>query len=306
MKTNSSETDLAVMRQELDLLKAKVAALANNRELDPVLENSPVTDRRGMMKKMAGLAAGLAAAGLLRPNSSKAGSRTPNATGGNMILGTTNDADAPTKLKNSTTALIGSSFTTENYGNVNFAQPANTNIGMVGYVNTAGAAGTTSNDLIGIYGQALGGGSATGIFGTGTDVGVEGDGVVGVLGNGSGSGCGVDGNSNGASTLAFGVRGFAATGAGGFFTGGRAAIGTGIGNGAVANPNVTNPSGGSIGDFYRGSTAGGLWYRAAGAAGSYRRLADSTTAGALTVFPNVALPGYKEYRGAYRGWRGGA
>ena len=58
----------------------------------------------------------------------------------------------------------------------------------------------------------------------------------------------------------------------------------GLGSGAVADPNVTNPSGGITGDVYRGSTNGSLWYRTSSSTGTYRRLADNTTAGALTAF----------------------
>ena len=43
-------------------------------------------------------------------------------------------------------------------------------------------------------------------------------------------------------------------------------------------------TGAVAGDAYRGSTFGSLWYNAGGPT-PYRRLADSTTAGALTVFP---------------------
>ncbi|MEP6685779.1 MAG: hypothetical protein ABJB22_03300, partial [Verrucomicrobiota bacterium] len=42
------------------------------------------------------------------------------------------------------------------------------------------------------------------------------------------------------------------------------------------------------GDFYRGSANGSMWYRAGGI-GSYRRVADSTTAGALTAFAAGAV-----------------
>jgi len=116
-------------------------------------------------------------------------------------------------------------------------------------------------------------GTATGVFGNGTDHGVQGLGV-GTNANG------VTGSAN-VGTSAHAVEGVSTTGVGGAFTGARAALFLGVGTGAVPDPNVTAPSGALSGDIYRGSTNNSLWYRAST---GYRRLADSTTAGALTAF----------------------
>lgn len=245
MNTPLVDNDLASIRQELNELRAEMAALrknghGNHNGLD-VLADPTLTDRRGMMKKMAGLAVGVAAVGLLRPSSSKArtptksktGSRTPHTTGDFLVLGDTNDADVQTNLINSTTDLIPASFVAGNYGDVFFVNPTDASIGIVGYTSSDGATAGDTNDLFGVYGQAVGGNSSTG----------------------------------------------------GFFVGDTAAIGTGVGGGAVEDPNATDPAGGSMGDFYRGSSNGSIWYRAGGA-GSYRRVVDDTTAGALTPFPS--------------------
>jgi len=237
MNTPLVDNDLASIRQELNELRAEMTALrknGNHNGLD-VLTDPALTDRRGMMKKMAGLAVGVAAVGLLRPSSSKAARptshRAPHTTGDNFVLGDTNDADAQSNLINSTTDLIPVNFVAANYGDVFFVQPDKTSMAVVGYASTDGASAGTTNDLFGVYGQAIGGNSATG----------------------------------------------------GFFVGDTAAIGTGIGGGAVADPNETDPAGGTAGDLYRGSTNGSLWYRADSKAGSYRRVADSTTAGAFSL-----------------------
>src|ERR1017187_7374202 len=84
MKTSSSELEL--LQQRMAALEARDAALeardeklavleARMAQLCPQLEPTAngndfasVTDRRGMMKKIAGLAVGLAAAGLLKPS----------------------------------------------------------------------------------------------------------------------------------------------------------------------------------------------------------------------------------------------
>jgi hypothetical protein len=73
----------------------------------------------------------------------------------------------------------------------------------------------------------------------------------------------------------------ASGGVGGSFFGARAALVLLPGFGAVADPNAG--VGGAAGDVYRGSTKGSLWYNAGGSV-PYCRLADSTTAGALTAF----------------------
>jgi hypothetical protein len=293
---NTPESELASIRQELNELRQTVVAMRSNGHrngngssvLEDV-ESTALTDRRSMLKKVGALAAGVAAVGLLRPTTSKASiadKTTPgiNPDGGNFILGQSNNAASQTILINTTTALItGHSLSGQNYGNVAFANPATTSIGLVGYTNTAGATGGAANQLVGVYGQAVGGTNPTGVFGTGGAIGVSGSGPVGVLGTGSGGGCGVDGTIGGTSTVAFGVRGLSTAGAGGAFAGGRSAVSLFTGAGAIANPNTTIPGGGSVGDIYRGSTNGSLWYHTGAASNPYKRLSDATSAGQLTL-----------------------
>ena len=317
--TNTPESELASIRQELNELRQTVAALhsngnghynGNGTSVLEAAESTALTDRRGMMKKMAGLAVGVAAVGLLRPSVSKAGNYNsnsplsngrgvPDVDGQPVLLGSINSATAGTIVNQANGAGINgglmaqnASATVLNTGGLgaplvgrNFASTIATiptgATGVFGGANPNGS--TTPNvDVFGVYGsaQSAGSGIATGVFGTGDDVGVSGSGPIGVLGTGSGGGCGVDGVNNGASTVAFGVRGLAGTGLGGFFAGARGAVGLGTGAGAVANPNTTPPAGGGTGDLYRGSTSGSLWYNTGTA---YRRLADATTAGALTL-----------------------
>jgi hypothetical protein len=108
----------------------------------------------------------------------------------------------------------------------------------------------------------------------GADVGVHGSSALD-------SGIGVVASAGG--TNAIGVKGdaIASGGVGGDFAGGRAALALSIGEGVVADPNAG--VGGFVGDVYRGNSDGGLWYNAGGSV-LYCRLADSTTAGALTAF----------------------
>ena len=100
------ETEVAALQHQLIPLPAK--SRETNQNGNPVAafsptmgENSPLelTDRRGMLKKVGALAAGVAAVGLLRPTSSGAAVSTrgkqpgvPGTTGGNFILGQDNSA----------------------------------------------------------------------------------------------------------------------------------------------------------------------------------------------------------------------
>lgn len=63
---------------------------------------------------------------------------------------------------------------------------------------------------------------------------------------------GLSGIINSLGSFALGVSGFAPGEAGSSFSGGRTAISTGIGPGAIADPNVTSPMGSVEGDLYRG------------------------------------------------------
>src|SRR5436309_5293108 len=82
MKT--TENELAVIRQELNELRQALAGMRGNGNGASLLEANAATDRRGMLKKMAGLAVGVATVGLLRPNSSQAASRISGVRTGRM------------------------------------------------------------------------------------------------------------------------------------------------------------------------------------------------------------------------------
>jgi hypothetical protein len=265
-RLNSLEMEFRCLASEHANMARKLAALesngnghynGNDSSLLESAEATALTDRRGMMKKMAGLAVGVAAVGLLKPMTAKASSQKyyPDVTGGNMIIGESNHPTNPadqTLLDNPGAVLFPLLWGVENYGSTGFIPPAGSLIASVSYISNAGAT-PTSGTFYGLYAQAStpAGGTAIGVFGTGDDIGVWGSG--GALG--------------------------------GAFSGSRAALNTGTGNGAVPNPNVTDPLGGP-GDVYRGSTNGSLWYRTGGP-GSYRRLADDTTAGALTLLASA-------------------
>jgi hypothetical protein len=106
--------------------------------------HAELTDRRGMLKKVAGLAVGVAAAGLLRPSSSAAARGEPDnpeATDGNMIIGRrnfpTNVADATRLVNPDPNAFLPYLWATENYGLTDFSVPANSFITSVAYTNNA-------------------------------------------------------------------------------------------------------------------------------------------------------------------------
>src|ERR1017187_782299 len=78
MKTSSSKLEL--LQQKMAALETEVAQLRQSHCPDrPVNGNdfASVTDRRGMMKKIAGLAVGVAAAGLLKPSRALANNGDP-------------------------------------------------------------------------------------------------------------------------------------------------------------------------------------------------------------------------------------
>ena len=234
-----------------------------------------------MLKKIAGLALGAATVGLLKPSAAKA------STGSNFILGhDLNFADGLDTTGICTTGfhIYPTLFAANNQliSSV-FPPPPDSAIALVGYTNNTNDTASKSN-LYGVYGQAvdaIGSSTATGVFGFGTNFGIRGSGATGVTGNGTFYGVVGVGDQIGV----IGQTTSLAAGIGGSFAGGRAAINTGVGSAAVADPNVTNPAGGFTGDLYCGSTNGSLWYRTDASTGSYRRLADNTTAGALTAFP---------------------
>jgi hypothetical protein len=278
----NSDNELAAIRQELDQLRQTVAAMRGNQNGNgSLLEPNAITDRRGMLKTVAGLAVGMATVGLLRPSSSSGASKFvakgPENTGDPFITGAANFVSAATDVTyitgNSTTTLIDTLFLAQNYGSTSFTSPGG-NLALVGYINNAGTGQT--GDLFGVYGEsrAPAGGFTYGVYGISDD--------IGVYGEGNNSGCGVDGFIGaGGATNAFGVRGISSNGVGGAFSGGRSALN--LAAGSVNNPNTTPPSGNGIGDVYRGLSNGSVWFRTGAATNPYQRLADNTTAGALTL-----------------------
>src|ERR1017187_830535 len=78
MKTSSSELEL--LQQKMAALETEVAQLRQSLCPDRPANGTDfasVTDRRGMMKKIAGLAVGVAAAGLLKPSRALANNGDP-------------------------------------------------------------------------------------------------------------------------------------------------------------------------------------------------------------------------------------
>jgi hypothetical protein len=183
---NTSENELAAIRQELNELRQTVAGMRSNGHSNgngasflEAAESSALTDRRGMLKKVAGLQVGVATVGLLRPSGSKAAtgrggfSKTgvPSATGGNFILGMDNNAGAFTGLFNTTTALLDTQLRIRNYGLTDFVPPGGTNIAVVGYCDDESS--TASGDMVGHWGECRSvlGGRATGVAGFGNSIG---------------------------------------------------------------------------------------------------------------------------------------
>src|ERR1022692_3021224 len=78
MKTSSSQLEL--LQQKMAALETEVAQLRQSHCPDRPANGTDfasVTDRRGMMKKIAGLAVGVAAAGLLKPSRALANNGDP-------------------------------------------------------------------------------------------------------------------------------------------------------------------------------------------------------------------------------------
>lgn len=287
MKTSitSSENDLTLIRQLIrEELRNELQAIQSMARGTPLLsaaESSGVTDRRNMLKTVAGLAVGVATVGLLRPSSSKAapkmGVKGPEATGGNMIIGQLNlataTADATRLSGTSTVDLMDVVWSAENRGNTAFSPLANHYYASVGYIDNNGTSQGLGN-CIGVWGEShTQAATAVGVVAIGDATIVSlassippkqlGDGAtlpeysVGIYAEAGPNGDGVLGVCNG--TLgSYGVHGSSDIGYGGVFSGGAAALSVFPGAGAVANPNVTNP--GFVGDLYCGSTNGSLWY----------------------------------------------
>ena len=257
MKTLSSQLELlqqkvAALEARDAALETEVAQLRQSHCLDrPANGNdfASVTDRRGMMKKIAGLAVGVAAAGLLKPSRALANNADPLTFGSITTGAGGNSQTSAARFAYTGGAQSGALFLFEDGNNYTPAQsPNGVNAVLAGWTTGGG----TGSATVGVYGYSeadLG----IGVFGIAT--GTDGAGVIG------------EGNTGGV---------------GGFFVGSRAALAWAPGTGAVADPNA-GVTGGILRDVYLGSTDGSLWYKAGGSV-PYCRLADSTTAGALTAF----------------------
>jgi hypothetical protein len=205
-----------------------------------------VTDRRGMMKKIAGLAVGVAAAGLLKPSRALANNGDP------LTFGSI------TTLPNSQTSAARFAYTGAAQSGVLFLFEDGTE-----YTPD----NSSQNAVLAGFAASGPGGAEVGVYGF-SNATPSPIGVIGIA---------VGGNSVGVSGIAD-----ASSGVGGDFSGGRAALALYTGPGAVADPNA-GVAGSITGDVYRGASSGSLWYNAGGSV-PYCRLADSTTAGALTAF----------------------
>jgi hypothetical protein len=230
---------LTEILRELAEHRAKIAKLENAHGTRPDPESNAlaVTDRRAMLKKVAGIAIGVATVGLLRPNTGRADNGDALSFGLTDIGAGGNSETAAARFVYNGAASNSALFVFEDGTQFTPSQSVFRAV-LAGWATDVGPAGSN----VGVYG-----------FSSKTS-------GVGVLGNGENTG-----------------------GVGGLFRGTRAALLLNAFN-SVADPNSTNPTSGSVGDVYRGSTNGSLWYRTSSSLGSYRRLADDTTAGALTPF----------------------
>lgn len=208
------------------------------------------TSRRGLLR---GAAAATAAVAAVAMGSAEQAHAAPLTSGGNLILGQSNDAGAPT-------ALFPTASTTPSP----LLQVLNDTLaGGTGIYSTGGAGG------IGVEGEASGANGA-GVFGVGggvgsfgvsgvTDFGTGVSGVSRPLGGGGGGGVGVSGQASGA------------TGIGGYFTGGRAPLSLGLAG------SVGAPSRGAhdAGDIYLDSAAAMWLCVASGTPGTWVQLAHA-------------------------------
>ena len=267
MKTSSSELEL--LQQKVAALEARDAALeardkkleardeklavleARMAQLCPQLEPTAngndfasVTDRRGMMKKIAGLAVGVAAAGLLKPSRALANNGDPLTFG--SIAAANSQTSAAQFIYNGA-AQTGALFLFED--GTAFTPAGSEYAAVIAAWAASGPGGAT----VGVYAYSD-----------------------------AGSSIGVVGSTTGLNSIGMKGSALQSGGVGGVFAGGRAALALGLGEGVVADPNA-GVTGMQVGDVYRGNSDGGLWYNAGGSV-PYCRLADSTTAGALTAF----------------------
>src|ERR1017187_8529975 len=160
MKTLESSSELELLRQKVAALEARMAQLSPR--LEPTASGSNFaspTDRRGMMKKIAGLAVGVVTAGLLRPGRTLASVQpVPDTTGSAILMGQFNQptTSVATALGNVGTTLASVVFVVANTATTGFTPPDSTSIGVAGHASNDSAT-NGGNDVIGVYGRALAG-----------------------------------------------------------------------------------------------------------------------------------------------------
>src|ERR1017187_1782203 len=126
MKTSSSELEL--LQQKMAALETEVAQLRQSLCPDrPANGNdfASVTDRRGMMKKIAGLAVGVAAAGLLKPSRALADDGNPLTFGSITTGATANSQTSAARFAYTGGAQSGALFLFEDGNNYTPAQSPN-------------------------------------------------------------------------------------------------------------------------------------------------------------------------------------
>src|ERR1039457_3700491 len=177
MKTLESSSELELLQQKMAALEARMAQLSPR--LEPTASGSDfasVTDRRGMMKKIAGLAVGVAAVGLLKPSRALANNGDPLTFGSITTGAGGNSQTSAARFAYTGAAQTGALFLFEdgtNYGPADSAYNA---------VLVAFAAGGPGGGDVGVYGFA---GATSGI---GVIAVANGANSVGVRGAAIGSG----------------------------------------------------------------------------------------------------------------------
>src|ERR1035441_9178190 len=148
MKTSSSQLEL--LQQKMAALETEVAQLRQSHCPDRPANGTDfasVTDRRGMMKKIAGLAVGVAAAGLLKPSRALANNTDP-LTFGSITTGTGgNSQTSPARFAYNGAAQSGALFLFEDGTALT---PSDSQNAVLAGFATSGPAGAT----IGVYGFA--------------------------------------------------------------------------------------------------------------------------------------------------------
>lgn len=287
--STSSPNELAAIRQEMNELRTVLAAMrdgnGNHGSFLAAAETNAATDRRGMLKKVGAIAAGVAAVGLLRPATShgaanwgvsrngKESNSNPDATGASLIIGQSN---FPTNTAD-TTALVapGSTlspalFRVDNYSSGSLVSPGAGNVAAALFHSNNASGTPTNGNHYAVY--AL---STTPAGGT----------PIGIHGEAGADGCGIDAVCNG-SVASYAVNASSDLGFGGHFAGGDTGIAIDGGRATIcflSSDNVNPPTSAisnMIGELVI-DTSYNMWYSVAGGTpASFRKIAGPNTAGA--------------------------